>query len=121
MRTVISLNNPEQIYNVPNFCICDPIYEKDFTMFESNSDNFKQKYLTITLIYVFDNTQHTFEVSNKIYGKELKALYADATNKPLNKYRLRLLLKGQEIRDDHPLFFYGIDEDNRIQVSIAEL
>lgn len=51
----------------------------------------------------------------------IKEIYAEKTNQPLNKYRIRLLLKGQEIKDEHTLFMHNIDDGTKIQVSVASI
>jgi hypothetical protein len=121
MRCVININNPDIIYNVPNFCICDPVHEKDFTEFEKAEDQIKEKNFQIIICYVFNNKETKINVTNKTTGKELKELYAQNENISLDKFRLRLLYKGQEIKDEHALFYHKVEENCRMQVSIAEL
>lgn len=62
-----------------------------------------------------------FTVSNKITGSELKILYSEKCNYPFKKYRIRLLYKGQEIKDDHQLYYHSIDNNAKIHVNIADL
>jgi hypothetical protein len=81
----------------------------------------KERFITVILSYVFKMIDTPFTVSNKTTGEQLKKLYADKTNCPLNKYKLRLLYKGQEISNEHPLFYHNIENNAKIHVSIAEL
>ncbi len=121
MQCVINIHHPETLYNIPNFCICDPVHEKDYAQYEKTEDQIKEKSFKVSVCYVFDNTETKLSVTNKTTGKELKDLYAKALNISLDKFRLRLLLKGQEIKDEHALFYHNIDEKARIQVSIADI
>jgi hypothetical protein len=121
MRCVFSTANPKFIYNIPNFCIVDPIYEKDFSSPKNEENNIEEKKINVFLKYIFNNEEHSFNVSNKIKGIELKDLYSKKANKPLTNYKIRLLFKGQEIKDDHSVFYHNIENDSQIQVSIAEL
>lgn len=52
---------------------------------------------------------------------ELKKLYSNKTNQPLDKFRIRFLYKGQEIKDDHSLYMHTIEDGCKIQVSIASI
>lgn len=60
-------------------------------------------------------------VSNKLTAKELKSQYSEKANLPQTKYRIRLLYKGQEIKDEHPLYYHNMDNNSKIHVSICEL
>lgn len=62
-----------------------------------------------------------FTISNKMTGIELKRLYSEKCNLPLKKYKIRLLYKGQEILDEHKLYFHNIDTNAKIHVNIADL
>jgi hypothetical protein len=121
MRCIVCVSNPDIIYNIPNFCIVDPIFEKDFITPKNKEDKIIDKNITIFLNYVFNNEEYSFSVSHKIKGKELKELYSETAKKPLTNYRIRLLFKGQEINDNHSLFYHNIQSKDHIQVSIAEL
>lgn len=122
MRCVICLSNPDIIYNIPNFCIVDPLYEKDYSEAKKAEGKVMEKPVKVILCNIFKNEEKMFQVSNKIKGSDLKGLYANATEISLDKYRIRLLYKGQEIADDHSLFYHNPDDVScRIQVSVVEL
>ena len=39
LRQIIVLQNPEYIFRVPNYCICDPVFERDYDQIkEQNKD-----------------------------------------------------------------------------------
>lgn len=60
-------------------------------------------------------------VSNKITAGELKKLYAEKVNLPLNKYKLRFIYRGKEILNEHGLSLHELDNNSKIQVSICEI
>jgi hypothetical protein len=119
IRCVVEINKQDVIYNVPNFCICDPVFEKDFNVCQGNEIN--ESVFNVTVIYVFESRETELSVTGKTLGRDLKKLYADKHSLPADKFRLRLLYKGQEILDDHPLFYHKVTRNSKIQVSIAEL
>ena len=40
LRKVYFLSNPELILRVPNYCICDPVFERDYDLLKINNDQF---------------------------------------------------------------------------------
>ena len=39
LRQVIVLSNPDYVYKVPNYCVCDPTFERDYDKIkEDNKD-----------------------------------------------------------------------------------
>lgn len=121
MKCVIALSNPDHFYNIPNFCLVDPVYEKDFSPSKNIESKIKEMTITVIVCYIFKCEENSITLSNKSKGKDLKKMYSELKNLPLDKYRLRLLFKGQEIQDDHSLFYHNVENNARIQVSIAEL
>jgi hypothetical protein len=70
---------------------------------------------------VFDCKETELTISNKAVGKELKELYCQKEKIDQNKFRVRLLFKGQEVKDDQLLCFFNIDHNSRLQVSLCPL
>ena len=60
-------------------------------------------------------------VSNKINGGQLKRLYSEKVNIPLDKFKIRLIYRGKEILNDHGLFFHDLDNNSKIQVCVNEI
>lgn len=106
------------IYNIPNYCITDPVYKKQF-----NKEILlkEEQIINIQLIHVFNNTFHDLKVSNKITGLELKELFCKLENLEMKQYKIRLLAKGQELRNDTQLCLFNIDEGDKIQVSCFKI
>ena len=102
-----------EVFNIPNFCICDPLYKKII----KKDENFEETIIKIQLIYVFKNTNHVVQISNKITGIELKKIFCKLENAEYAKHQIRLLAKGQEIKDDLQVCYLGIKDEDKIQVS----
>ena len=101
MRCILDKTTGE-IFNVPNFCIIDPVYERDFNVF--NNKEIKEKKINIFLFDLRSNKQIELQVSNKMSGDKLKAMFAEKASIDMNRFRIRLLCKGQEIKDDLCLY-----------------
>ena len=43
LRNVIFNGNEEYIFKIPNFCICDPIFERNYDDIKINEGNIAQK------------------------------------------------------------------------------
>jgi hypothetical protein len=118
MRCILDKTTGE-IFNVPNFCIIDPVYERDFNVY--NSKEIKEKKINIFLFNLRNNTQVEMMVSNKMNGKDVKAMFVEKAGIDLNKFRIRLLCKGQEIKDDLCLYHFNLDNNSHIHVSLSEI
>ena len=73
----------------------------------------------VTLIDVFNNQKHhNFNnISNKLTGMDLKNKFLEKMNKSSDEYYVRLLFKGDEIKNDDILAKFNFDDLNKIQVS----
>lgn len=60
-------------------------------------------------------------VSNKLRGRDVKNIFFEKENLNPNEYKVRLLYKGHEIKDDHILDVYNFDIHPQIQVSLSKL
>ena len=106
-----------EVFNIPNFCICDPVFKKIL-----KKDNIvEEKELKIQLIYVFKNLSHFIQISNKSIGKDVKKIFCSLEKVELEKHQIRLLSKGQEIKDNIELFHYNIEEKDKIQIMCRKL
>lgn len=117
MRCIIEKANPEVIFNLPNFIITDPIFEKEFT----EIDNLKETKLQVILCDYFKSKDTPILITNKTTGAELKQLYADKENYSLDKYKIRLFLNGQEIKNEQMVYMHKVSHNSKIVVNIAEL
>jgi len=106
------------VYNIPNFCITDPIYKKQFN---KELLQIEEKTIKLELMYVFKNLSHHVKVSNKLTGLDIKNLFCKLENLDINEYKIRLLSKGQEIKNESQLYLFNIDEGDKIQISCIKI
>ena len=99
-------------YIVPNYCINDPYFEKEFTI----KENEEKKNIKINLYEVANNTNSVFEVSNLMTGEDLKKLFCEKNNISYDEYNIRMFFSGSEITNEHYLYQYNLKNDFKIQV-----
>jgi hypothetical protein len=73
------------------------------------------------LIYYIDNKETELAVTNKYNGLEVKKLYCDKEKIISEKFKIRLLYKGQEIKDEQYLFYFTLENNSRLQISLCPL
>ena len=119
LKTILELDNPNIIYKIPNFCITDPIFERDYEKIK----NEKVNKTNITLFcFVVNNSQELkFNVFNTDKGIYIKELISKEINVDLTLFKIRLFFCGQEILDDHPLFYHSLSDNSKIQVSYSKI
>jgi hypothetical protein len=70
---------------------------------------------------VFEQIKHTISISNLSCGWDLKEIVMKEEKKEINQYRVRLLYKGHEIRDNEFLRNFKFDTNSQIQLSITKI
>ena len=95
-------------YNIPNFCINDPYFERNIISTDANS--IKEEKLKLK-IYGWKNIE--LEISNKAKGKDLKNEMKIKENIESDKI-IRFFYKGSEIKDEDFLYNHDLNENNPI-------
>jgi hypothetical protein len=121
LRKVIILQNPDYVFEVPNYCVCDPVFERDYSQIKENKKDIEEKNLNIILYYLAENKDFNLKVTNKTTVKKLKQAFAKKANIDLNTHRIRLLFRGQELLDDNLLCYNNVEEMSKIQVMVNEI
>ena len=101
-----------QHYIIPNYCINDPYFEKEYKI----KDNVVKKNLKVNLYEVANNTNTILEVNNLITGEEFKKLFCKKNNISYDDFRIRMFFAGSEITNEHFLYQYNIKDEFKIQV-----
>lgn len=99
-------------YYVPNYCINDPFFEKELY----NDEKDDEEMLKLILFEVTQNIHVTINISNHATGEELKKKFRKETKIKKKKFGLRLFFAGSEIKDDHFLYQHKLCDDYKIQV-----
>ena len=101
-----------QHYIIPNYCINDPYFEKEYII----NENITKKNIKVNLYEVANNTNTILEVNNLITGEELKKLFCKKNNISYDDFRIRMFFAGIEISNEHFLYQYNIKDEFKIQV-----
>ena len=99
-------------YIIPNYCINDPYFEKEFQI----KENVEKKTLKLNLYEVAINKNLEVEVNNLMSGEDLKKLYCEKNNISFGEYNIRMFFAGNEILNNHYLYQYKIHNGYKIQV-----
>ena len=121
LRKVFLFSSPECIFLVPNYCVCDPCFEKDFEEIETKADDIQEEKVNVVCYYLAKNKDVVLEVSNKSKVKDVKKQFAKKIKKQYEKYSIRFLFKGQEMQNEHLLCYHGIQNMSKIQVMVRKL
>lgn len=121
LRQVFHYRHPEFIFKVPNFCVCDPFFERDYEKIEKQVENIEETPITIVLYYLALNKNVNLNVTNKSNVKSVKELFAQEMKINMEKQRIRLLFKGLELVDDHLLYYYNVENGSKIQVMVRDI
>ena len=99
-------------YIVPNYCINDPYFEKEYKI----KEDVEKKEVKLILYEVANNTNTILEVNNLMNGEELKKLFCAKNNISFDDYNIRMFFAGSEITNNHFLYKYNIKNDYKLQV-----
>ena len=118
LRKVYFISNPDYIFRVPNYCICDPVFERDYDTIKDKCNNEEEKNISIFLYYLDKNETIKIETTNKALVKDIKKIFAKKINIDLLKYKIRLLFKGLELLDDNLLCYNDVNNLSKIHVMV---
>ena len=121
LREVIVLDNPEYVFKVPNYCVCDPVFERNYDKIREENKDIEQVKIKIILFYLAKNKEIKLHVTNKTHVKKVKEAFANKMEIDLKTHKVRLLFRGQELLDDNPLFYNKVENMSKIQVMVNEL
>ncbi len=118
LRKVYFLSNPDFIFKVPNFCICDPVFERDYEEIKKKYDKIAEKKITIILYYIAKKQNFKIETTNKTLVKDIKIIFSENININFDEYKIRLFFKGLELLDDNLLCYNNIENLSKIHVAV---
>ena len=123
LREVIVLENPDYVFKVPNFCICDPIFDRDYDEIQQYNEGIVEKKIIIIICYI-DNNKEMKEkkienITNKSMVIDLKKKFAEMVDIDMEKNKIRLFYKGFELLDDNLLWYDKVENMAKIQCMIS--
>ena len=104
------------VYNIPNYCINDPYFEKELEKVNLNREKNK-----ICIFLKLNDIKEKFIFDDDITGKEIKEEFLKRKNLDLENYfkRIRLFFGGNEIHDNEFLYQHKVKDNYSIQVNIC--
>jgi hypothetical protein len=116
LREVMILSNPEIVFKVPNYCICDPVFERDYEKIKEENKDIAEEKIVVLLYYLAQNKTIKIHATNKSKVIKLKEAFAKKMDFDLNKYKIRMLFRGQELLDENKLCYNKVENMSKIQV-----
>ena len=121
LREVIVLENPDYVFKVPNYCVCDPVFERDYEKIKDHDKDVEEVKIKIILYYLAQNKNINLAASNKTPVIKVKQAFAKKMNIDLNTHKIRLLFRGQELLDENLLYYNNVEDMSKIQVMVNEI
>jgi hypothetical protein len=123
LRQVIFNGKNDFIFKIPNFCICDPIFERDYDEIKNNDENIIQKNIIIIICYRNDKNEMVEKkidnITNKTKVLEVKNKFAELSGIDMEKNKIRFFYKGFELLDDNLLWYDQVDNMSKIQCLVT--
>ena len=125
LRKVVFKGKNEIIFKIPNYCICDPIFERDYDEIKKNDENIIQKDIII-IICIRNNKNEIIEkkignITNKTRVFEVKEKFAKKIDINMNEYKIRFFYKGFELLDENLLWYDNVENMAKIQCLITQI
>ena len=105
---------------IPNFIICDPIYEKEYTNYEDVYDSVEDTILNLKLYYVTKGITYNVKIRNKDTGFDIIHKFIKLSKIDNRLFVIRLFYGGQEIEEAHCVYYHQIKDGDTLQVLITE-
>lgn len=123
LRQVIFNGKNDFIFKIPNFCICDPIFERDYDEIKNNDENIIQKNIIIIICYRNDKNEMVEKkidnITNKTKVLEVKNKFAELSGIDMEKNKIRFFYKGFELLDNNLLWYDQVDNMSKIQCLVT--
>ncbi len=125
LRNVVFNNNNDYIFKIPNFCICDPSFERDYEEIKASSKNIEEKNINIIITYIDDNKEikeiKIWKITNKTSVDDVKKKFVEQAGIDIEKNKIRLFYKGFELLEGNLLLYDNIENNSKIQSVIIPL
>jgi hypothetical protein len=100
-------------YHIPNFCINDPYFEKEILNEKPLDQN---KKINVNLYDLYENKTMSLKLPIIIKGIEIKKLYCEITHIQISDFKIRIFFGGAEIIDDQFLYQHKLQDGFTIQL-----
>jgi hypothetical protein len=125
LRKVIFNGKNEYVFKIPNYCICDPIFERDYDEIKMNEENIIEKNIIIIICFRNHNN-HIKEkkienITNKTKVEEVKKIFADKVGINIDENKIRFFYKGFELLDENLLWYDKVENMAKIQCLVTQI
>jgi len=125
LRKVIFNGKNEYVFKIPNYCICDPIFERDYDEIKMNEENIIEKNIIIIICFRNHNN-HIKEkkienITNKTKVEEVKKIFADKVGINIDENKIRFFYKGFELLDENLLWYDKVGNMAKIQCLVTQI
>ena len=125
LRKVVFNGKNEIIFKIPNYCICDPVFERDYDEIKKNDENIIQKDIII-IICIRNHKNEIIEkkignITNKTRVFEVKEKFAKKIDINMDEYKIRFFYKGFELLDENLLWYDNVENMAKIQCLITQI
>jgi len=107
-------DNDGNTYKVPNFCINQPFFEKEIQ--NTPAEAIETKDLHLYMYDLYSNKKYDINVNNKVLCSDIKGIFSKLAEITEEEYKLRFIFGGTELKDEHFIYQYKIDNEYTIQV-----
>ena len=125
LRKVIFNGKNECLFKVPNFCICDPLFERDYNDIKQNGEDINEKKIIIIICYIDNNKERKEKKIENITSNtmviDLKKKFAELVNINLENNKIRFFYSGFELLDDNLLWYDKVENMAKIQCVITNI
>ena len=125
LRKVVFNGKNEIIFKIPNYCICDPVFERDYDEIKKNDENIIEKDIII-IICIRNHKKEIIEkkignITNKTRVFEVKEKFAKKIDINMDEYKIRFFYKGFELLDENLLWYDNVENMAKIQCLITQI
>lgn len=121
LREVMILSNPDIVFRVPNYCICDPVFERDYEKIKEENKDINEEKIVVLLYYLALNKTIKIHATNKTKVIKLKEAFLKKMELDPNTHKVRFLFRGQELLDENKLCYNNVGNMSKIQVMVNEI
>jgi hypothetical protein len=111
---------PNYIYHLPNFIVCDPIYEKEYVNYEEVYDSVEDTNLNLKLYYVTKGITYQVKIRNKDTGFDIIHKFMKLSKVDNRLYVIRVFYGGQEIEETHCVYYHQVKDGDTLQILTTE-
>ena len=111
---------PSYIYHLPNFVVCDPVYEREYTNYEEVYDQIEDNIINVKLYYISQGLTYNVKIRNKDTGFDIIHKFIKFSKIDNRLYVIRVFYGGQEIEETHCVYYHQIKDGDTLQILTTE-